>query len=101
MDFDWPACYSAMYLPYPLQDSRNMHSCSLLSHWTHITAWSGGIGNPDIYFLTLLMIFLDILIQSLAITACSTGFEVWIIKVLECYTLKRPKKKGACIVFKK
>lgn len=50
MDFDWPACYSAMYLPYPLQDSRNMHSCSLLSHGTHVTAWSGGTGNPDIFF---------------------------------------------------
>lgn len=101
MDFDWPACYSAMYLPYPLQDSRNMHSCSLLSLGTHVTAWSGGTGNPNIHFLTLLMIFLNILIQSLVITACSRGFEVWLIKVLECYMVKRPKKKGACIVFKK
>lgn len=95
MDFDWPACYSAMFLPYPLQDGRNMHSCSLLSHGTHTTAWSGGIGNPNIHFLTPLMIFLDSLIKSLAITACSTGYEVWIIKVLECYTLKRPKEKGS------
>lgn len=95
MDFDWPACYSAMFLPYPLQDSRNMHSCSLLSHGTHITAWSGGIGSPNIHFLTLLMIFLDIIIKSLAITACSAGYEVWIIKVLECYTSTRPKKKGS------
>lgn len=59
MDIDWPACYSAMFLPHPLQDSRNVHSCSLLSHVTHITAWSGKTGNPNIR-LTLLMTLLDI-----------------------------------------
>lgn len=53
-DIDWPACSSAMILSHSLQWSTNMHSCSLPSHRTRITAWSGKIGSPNISVVQML-----------------------------------------------
>jgi len=54
-----------------------------------------GLATPTYIFLTLLMIFLDNLIQYLAITACSTGFEVWIIQNTGMLYVKEAKEKGS------